>query len=206
MQDFKTQSFINGEWVGSASQIDVLNPATGESLASVANASISDCLQAVDAADAAFVSWRATAPRVRAEILRKAFEIMISEQEQLARLITLEMGKILADSRAEVAYAAEFFRWFSEEAVRIDGDYRRAPGGANWLMVSRQPVGVSLLATPWDFPAAMATRKIGPALAAGCTVVRSCSHKQHHVSLIAVWNWVAMRRSSCLAMPMLMRQ
>ncbi|MEI7966328.1 MAG: aldehyde dehydrogenase family protein, partial [Actinomycetota bacterium] len=123
MQDVKTQSFINGEWVGSANQIDVLNPATGKSLASVANASISDCLQAVDAADAAFISWRATAPRVRAEILRKAFEIMIAEQEQLARLITLEMGKILADSRAEVAYAAEFFRWFSEEAVRIDGDY-----------------------------------------------------------------------------------
>ena len=171
MQDFKTQSFISGEWVGSANQIDVLNPATGKSLASVANASISDCLLAVDAADAAFISWRATAPRVRAEILRKAFEIMIAEQEQLARLITLEMGKILADSRAEVAYAAEFFRWFSEEAVRIDGDYRRAPGGANWLMVSRQPVGVALLATPWNFPAAMATRKIGPALAAGCTVV-----------------------------------
>ena len=171
MQDVRTQSFINGEWVGSANQIDVLNPATGKSLASVANASISDCLLAVDAANAAFVSWRATAPRVRAEILRKAFEIMIAEQEQLARLITLEMGKILADSRAEVAYAAEFFRWFSEEAVRIDGDYRRAPGGANWLMVSRQPVGVALLATPWNFPAAMATRKIGPALAAGCTVV-----------------------------------
>ena len=97
MQDVKTQSFINGEWVGSSNQIDVLNPATGKSLASVANASIADCLLAVDAADAAFVSWRTTAPRVRAEILRKAFEIMITEQEQLARLITLEMGKILAD-------------------------------------------------------------------------------------------------------------
>ncbi|MFM8520504.1 MAG: aldehyde dehydrogenase family protein, partial [Acidimicrobiaceae bacterium] len=119
----------------------------------------------------AFNSWKTTAPRVRAEILRKSFEIMIAEQESLARLITLENGKVLSDARAEVAYAAEFFRWFSEEAVRIDGDYRRAPSGANWLMVSRQPVGVSLLATPWNFPAAMATRKIGPALAAGCTVV-----------------------------------
>ena len=127
MNNLRTESFINGEWVGSVNQIDVLNPATGESLASVANTSISDCLRAVDAADTAFVSWRATAPRMRAEILRKAFEIMMAEQEQLARLITLEMGKILADSRAEVAYAAEFFRWFSEEAVRIDGDYRRAP-------------------------------------------------------------------------------
>jgi succinate-semialdehyde dehydrogenase/glutarate-semialdehyde dehydrogenase len=113
---------------------------------------------------------------VRAEILRKAFDIMIAEQEELARTITLEMGKVLSDARAEVAYAAEFFRWFSEEAVRIDGDYRRAPSGSNWLLVSRQPVGVALLATPWNFPAAMATRKIGPALAAGCTVVLKPAH------------------------------
>jgi succinate-semialdehyde dehydrogenase/glutarate-semialdehyde dehydrogenase len=124
----------------------------------------------------AFVSWKNTAPRVRAEILRKAFDIMIAEQEELARTITLEMGKVLSDARAEVAYAAEFFRWFSEEAVRIDGDYRRAPSGSNWLLVSRQPVGVALLATPWNFPAAMATRKIGPALAAGCTVVLKPAH------------------------------
>jgi succinate-semialdehyde dehydrogenase/glutarate-semialdehyde dehydrogenase len=122
------------------------------------------------------VSWKNTAPRVRAEILRKAFDIMIAEQEELARTITLEMGKVLSDARAEVAYAAEFFRWFSEEAVRIDGDYRRAPSGSNWLLVSRQPVGVALLATPWNFPAAMATRKIGPALAAGCTVVLKPAH------------------------------
>jgi succinate-semialdehyde dehydrogenase/glutarate-semialdehyde dehydrogenase len=124
----------------------------------------------------AFVSWKNTAPRVRAEMLRKAFDIMIAEQEELARTITLEMGKVLSDARAEVAYAAEFFRWFSEEAVRIDGDYRRAPSGSNWLLVSRQPVGVALLATPWNFPAAMATRKIGPALAAGCTVVLKPAH------------------------------
>jgi succinate-semialdehyde dehydrogenase/glutarate-semialdehyde dehydrogenase len=122
------------------------------------------------------VPWKNTAPRVRAEILRKAFDIMIAEQEELARTITLEMGKVLSDARAEVAYAAEFFRWFSEEAVRIDGDYRRAPSGSNWLLVSRQPVGVALLATPWNFPAAMATRKIGPALAAGCTVVLKPAH------------------------------
>jgi succinate-semialdehyde dehydrogenase/glutarate-semialdehyde dehydrogenase len=159
-----------------SSQIEVLNPATGLAIGTVVNASISDCLQAVDMANDAFVPWKNTAPRVRAEILRKAFDIMIAEQEELARTITLEMGKVLSDARAEVAYAAEFFRWFSEEAVRIDGDYRRAPSGSNWLLVSRQPVGVALLATPWNFPAAMATRKIGPALAAGCTVVLKPAH------------------------------
>lgn len=149
---------------------------TGKSIAQVANATVGECLAAVDAAHGAYSSWRITAPRQRAEILRKAFEIMIAEQEDLARLITLENGKILSDARGEVAYAAEFFRWFSEEAVRIDGDYRRAPSGANWLLVMRQPVGVALLATPWNFPAAMATRKIGPALAAGCTVVLKPAH------------------------------
>ena len=159
-----------------SSQIEVLNPATGLAIGTVDNASIADCLHAVDMANDAFVPWKNTAPRVRAEILRKAFEIMIAEQEELARTITLEMGKVLSDARAEVAYAAEFFRWFSEEAVRIDGDYRRAPSGSNWLLVSRQPVGVALLATPWNFPAAMATRKIGPALAAGCTVVLKPAH------------------------------
>ena len=159
-----------------SSKIEVLNPATGLAIGTVSNASISDCLQAVEMAYDAFVPWKNTAPRVRAEILRKAFDIMIAEQEELARTITLEMGKVLSDARAEVAYAAEFFRWFSEEAVRIDGDYRRAPSGSNWLLVSRQPVGVALLATPWNFPAAMATRKIGPALAAGCTVVLKPAH------------------------------
>ena len=159
-----------------SSQIEVLNPATGLAIGTVDNASIADCLHAVDMANDAFVPWKNTVPRVRAEILRKAFEIMIAEQEELARTITLEMGKVLSDARAEVAYAAEFFRWFSEEAVRIDGDYRRAPSGSNWLLVSRQPVGVALLATPWNFPAAMATRKIGPALAAGCTVVLKPAH------------------------------
>ena len=159
-----------------SSQIEVLNPATGLAIGTVDNASIADCLHAVDMAHDVFVPWKNTAPRVRAEILRKAFDIMIAEQEELARTITLEMGKVLSDARAEVAYAAEFFRWFSEEAVRIDGDYRRAPSGSNWLLVSRQPVGVALLATPWNFPAAMATRKIGPALAAGCTVVLKPAH------------------------------
>ena len=171
-----TGSLIGGEWVSGSSTIDVINPATGGVLATVSNATISDCLAAVDAAERAFESWSKTAPRVRGEILRRAYELMISEHEALSQLITLEMGKVITDARAEVAYAAEFFRWFSEEAVRIDGDYRRAPNGNNWLLVTRQPVGVSLLATPWNFPAAMATRKIGPALAAGCSVVLKPAH------------------------------
>lgn len=173
----RTENLIGGAWESSDSSIEVLNPTTGEPITAVANASVGDCLRAVDAADRAFDAWRSVAPRARGEILRRAFELMMADQERLATIITLEMGKVIGDSRAEVAYAAEFFRWFSEEAVRIDGDYRRAPGGANWLMVSRQPVGVALLATPWNFPAAMATRKIGPALAAGCTVVLKPAHE-----------------------------
>lgn len=151
--------------------INVTNPFDQSVVGTVPHATVDDCVAAVEVAHDAFPTWRTTAPRHRAEILRKAFELMIAEHESLAQLIVRENGKVLADARAEVTYAAEFFRWFSEEAVRIDGDYRRAPSGANWLLVSRQPVGVALLATPWNFPAAMATRKIGPALAAGCTVV-----------------------------------
>lgn len=151
--------------------IEVINPFDQSVVGVVPHATIRDCLVAVDSAEAALPSWRTTAPRVRAEILRKAFELMTAEHDTLARLIVRENGKVLADAKAEVTYAAEFFRWFSEEAVRIEGDYRRAPSGANWLLVSRQPVGVALLATPWNFPAAMATRKIGPALAAGCSVI-----------------------------------
>jgi len=173
----RTGLFIDGAWRDGARRIGVVNPATGSTFAEVSVASVEDCLDAVSAAGAAFPAWRATAPRVRGEVLRRAYELMVAEAEPLARTITMEMGKVLADSRAEVLYAAEFFRWFSEEAVRIDGDYRRAPGGANWLMVSRQPVGPALLATPWNFPAAMATRKIGPALAAGCTVVLKHAHE-----------------------------
>ena len=153
------------------SVIEVLNPFDQSIVGTVPHAQIEDCLNAVDRAHQSFATWRTTAPRERAEILRRAFQLMIAEHDQLSRLIVQENGKVLADAKAEVTYAAEFLRWFSEEAVRIDGDYRRAPSGANWLLVSREPVGVSLLATPWNFPAAMATRKIGPALAAGCTVV-----------------------------------
>ena len=152
-------------------EIKIVNPATGETVGTAPNHSVAECMDAVEAVAAAFPVWRATAPRARGEVLRRAFELMIAEQEDLARLIVRENGKVLADARAEVAYAAEFFRWFSEEAVRIDGDLRRAPNGTNWLAVTREPVGPALCITPWNFPAAMATRKIGPALAAGCTVV-----------------------------------
>ncbi|NDF71906.1 MAG: aldehyde dehydrogenase family protein [Actinobacteria bacterium] len=120
--------------------IDIKNPYDGSLVGRVPRADIADCLAAVDRADTTFASWRATAPRVRAEVLRKAWELMMADHESLARTIVQENGKVLADAKAEVTYAAEFFRWFSEEAVRIDGDYRRAPSGANWLLVSRQPV------------------------------------------------------------------
>jgi succinate-semialdehyde dehydrogenase / glutarate-semialdehyde dehydrogenase len=173
----KTDSFIDGSWAGAERQLTVVDPATELPVAEVANASVADCLAAVRAADRAFASWRQTAPRQRGEILRRAFELMMARQRELAELISRENGKVLADALAEVAYAAEFFRWYGEEAVRIDGEYRRAPSGAYWILVTRQPVGVSLLITPWNFPAAMATRKIGPALAAGCTVVLKAAHE-----------------------------
>jgi succinate-semialdehyde dehydrogenase/glutarate-semialdehyde dehydrogenase len=150
---------------------DVYDPATTDIVAQVADATVDDAIAAVDAAAAAGPAWAATAPRVRAEVLRRAFTLMTERAEPLARLITIENGKALRDARAEVAYAAEFFRWYAEEAVRADGTVGTAPSGANRILVLRQPVGVCVLVTPWNFPAAMATRKIGPAVAAGCTVV-----------------------------------
>jgi len=157
--------------------ICIVNPATGDLEGEVPNHTVDQCLEAAQKASETFITWRTTLPRKRAEILRRAFEIMIAEQEQLATLIVRENGKVLSDARAEVAYAAEFFRWFSEEAVRIDGDLRQAPNGTNWLAVTREPVGVALCITPWNFPAAMATRKVGPALAAGCTVLLKAAHE-----------------------------
>lgn len=152
-------------------RIPVYDPATGEEIACVASASVADGLAAVTAAHEAASGWAATAPRARSEILRRAFELMTGRAEELAALIVLENGKTLVDARAEVAYAAEFFRWYAEEAVRAGGTVQTAPSGANRILVLRKPIGVSVLVTPWNFPAAMATRKIGPALAAGCTVV-----------------------------------
>lgn len=157
--------------------IQIVNPANGSLVSAVHNHSVQECVAAAEVASTALTAWRKTLPRQRGEILRKAFEIMVAEQEALAELIVSENGKVLSDARAEVAYAAEFFRWFSEEAVRIDGDLRQAPNGTNWLAVIREPVGVALCITPWNFPAAMATRKVGPALAAGCTVLLKAAHE-----------------------------
>ncbi len=151
--------------------LEVADPATGEVIATVSSATAEDAIAAVAAAHEAGPAWAATAPRVRGEVLRRTFERMIAERDEIAELIVLESGKSWADAVAEVNYAAEFFRWFSEEAVRIDGGIVRAPAGDKNIITLRQPVGVSILVTPWNFPAAMATRKIGPALAAGCTVV-----------------------------------
>jgi succinate-semialdehyde dehydrogenase/glutarate-semialdehyde dehydrogenase len=149
----------------------VTDPSDESVIANVQVSSDKECADAVDAADRAFKSWAKTAPRVRGEILRKAFEIMVAEADRLAEIVSRENGKVLTDSKGEILYAAEFFRWFSEEAVRINGEYRTSPNGDKKIVVTKQPIGVSLLITPWNFPAAMATRKIGPALAAGCTVI-----------------------------------
>ena len=167
------QLYIGGRWVDSSDNaaFAVVDPVTGEPFATVADASVTDSLAAVGAAHDAFASWAATPPRARAEVLRRAFSLMTERSEELARLVVRENGKALADARAEISYAAEFFRWYSEEAVRIDGALGLSPSGNNRIVVARQPIGVCLLVTPWNFPAAMATRKIGPALAAGCTVV-----------------------------------
>ena len=167
----KTQLFIDGKWLDGTSTIAVTDPSDNSTIANVAVASDEHCAAAIDAASNAFKSWAKTAPRVRAEILRKAFEIMVAEADRLAEIITKENGKVLSDAKGEILYAAEFFRWFSEEAVRINGEFRTSPNGDKRILVTKQPIGVSLLITPWNFPAAMATRKIGPALAAGCTVI-----------------------------------
>ncbi len=180
-----TQQFIGGEWRdGSKGSFDVLNPATGEAICSVPRAGADDVAAAVSAAAQAHPGWAASPPRERAEVLRKTFELMVARREELAYLMSLEMGKSLTDARGEATYAAEFFRWFSEEAVRVGGELRTAPSGANRILTFRKPVGVALLLTPWNFPAAMATRKIGPALAAGCTVVLKPAHETPLTALL----------------------
>ncbi|WP_243769847.1 NAD-dependent succinate-semialdehyde dehydrogenase [Amycolatopsis acidicola] len=165
--------FIGGKWVPAAGgrTFGVEDPATGEVLCQVADATPQDGMAALDAAVAAQQEWAATAPRERSEILRRAYELLNARNEDLALLMTLEMGKPLAEARGEISYAAEFFRWFAEEAVRIDGGYQTAPNGAGRFLVTKQPVGPTLLITPWNFPMAMGGRKIGPAIAAGCTMV-----------------------------------
>jgi succinate-semialdehyde dehydrogenase/glutarate-semialdehyde dehydrogenase len=168
-----TGLFIGGSWraaTGGAT-LPVDDPATGTTLTEVADATADDAVAALDAAVAARETWAAHPPRERGEILRRAFELITRRTDDLALLMTLEMGKPLAESKAEVAYAAEFLRWFSEEAVRIDGRFAASPDGRSRLLTMRQPVGPCLLITPWNFPLAMGTRKIGPAVAAGCTMV-----------------------------------
>jgi succinate-semialdehyde dehydrogenase/glutarate-semialdehyde dehydrogenase len=167
------QLFLGGEWrdASDGGTFEVDNPATGEVIATVASATLDDGRRALDAAEKAFPAWAALKPRERGEILRKAFDLIIAQKEELARLITLENGKALPDSRGEIAYAAEFFRWSSEEAARVIGDLYLGPSTGARILVDHRPAGIAVLITPWNFPAAMATRKIGPALAAGCPVI-----------------------------------
>ena len=167
----RTQLYIDGQWVDGNGTLDVIDPSDGSVIAKVATAGDAEIEAALAAADRAAPAWAKTAPRVRGEILRKAFELMTQEADYLAELISKENGKALPDAKGEVAYAAEFFRWFSEEAVRIAGDFRMSPSGDKRILVTHQPVGLSILITPWNFPAGMATRKIGPAIAAGCTMI-----------------------------------
>jgi succinate-semialdehyde dehydrogenase/glutarate-semialdehyde dehydrogenase len=167
----RTKMYIDGQWVDGISTMPVTDPSDGSVIAEVAIAGPEQCESAVAAADRAAADWAKTAPRVRSEILRKAFEIMVAEADAIATIVSKENGKVLTDAKGEVMYAAEFFRWFAEEAVRVPGDFRKSPSGDKRILVTHQPIGVSLLITPWNFPAAMATRKIGPAIAAGCTMI-----------------------------------
>lgn len=172
-QNLVTDLYVDGEWRPGASgdRFDVLNPATEEVLASVASAELTDADAALDAAEAAFADWAGRTPRQRSEILRKAWELMTARLDEFARLITLENGKAGSDARGEATYAAEFFRWFAEEAVRADGLITQAPASGARIIVQHKPAGIAVLVTPWNYPAAMGTRKIAPALAAGCPVI-----------------------------------
>ncbi|SEB50639.1 NAD-dependent succinate-semialdehyde dehydrogenase [Microbacterium hydrocarbonoxydans] len=173
LDSIPTGLFIGGEWIDgeTGATFDVHDPATGAVIRTIADATPGDGIRALDAAVAAQDSWAATAPRTRSDILRRAFDLVQEHKEDLALLMTLEMGKPLAEARGEVGYGGEFLRWFSEEAVRISGRYGINPEGTGHMVVSQRPVGPSFFVTPWNFPFAMATRKIAPALAAGCTVV-----------------------------------
>jgi succinate-semialdehyde dehydrogenase/glutarate-semialdehyde dehydrogenase len=172
LNEVPKQLYIGGEWRdGAKGTLGVEDPSTGETLTEIADASEGDARQALDAAVENAAEWAAHPPRERGEILRRAFETIVARADELALLMTLEMGKPVAESKAEITYAAEFLRWFSEQAVRIDGRYAVAPNGQGRLLTMKQPVGPCLLITPWNFPLAMGTRKVGPAIAAGCTMV-----------------------------------
>ncbi len=183
---------IGGEWVDTARHLDVHNPATEELLSAIGDASVEDALQAVGAAHDALGPWADSSPRERAEVLRRSFEIMTAEIEDCARLIVLENGKAWSDAMGEATYAAEFFRWFSEEACRVAGDFRTAPGGDKTIVVDHRPMGLAYMITPWNFPAAMATRKLAPALAAGCTAVLKPAAE---TPLTALWVAEVMQRA-----------
>jgi succinate-semialdehyde dehydrogenase/glutarate-semialdehyde dehydrogenase len=183
----RKQLFIGGEWRDAAGSrtLPVEDPSTAETLCEVADATPQDARAALDAAVAAQPAWAAHPPRERGEILRRSYEAVMARSDELALLMTLEMGKPVAESQAEIAYAADFLRWFSEEAVRVEGRFATAPNGKGRMLTMRQPVGPCLLITPWNFPLAMGTRKIGPAIAAGCTIVVKPA-KQTPLSMLAL--------------------
>lgn len=186
-----SQLYIAGKWVDAenGATFDVIDPATGKVLKTISDASPADGMKVMAAAHETQDSWAKTAPRVRAEILRAAFEKVTAMADDFAILMSLEMGKPFAEAKGEVAYGAEFLRWFSEQAPRIDGRYTTAPDGKNRLMVLKKPVGPALLITPWNFPLAMATRKIGPAIAAGCTSILKPANLTPLTSLLFTKSW-----------------
>jgi succinate-semialdehyde dehydrogenase/glutarate-semialdehyde dehydrogenase len=187
VEGVKTQLFIGGEWrdATGGGTLDVEDPATGETIASVADATPEDATAALAAADEAFKTWRNVAPRERGNILRRAYDLIMERQDDLALIMTLEMGKPVAESKAEITYAANFFRWYAEEAVRINGRFTINEAGAGRVLTMQQPVGPCVFITPWNFPLAMGTRKVGPALAAGCTCVVKPA-KQTPLSMLAM--------------------
>jgi len=187
LRGVRTDLYLGGEWQPSSSgrTVPVEDPSTGETIAEVADATADEGLEALRVAAEKQAEWAATAPRERGEVLRRAFELIVQRADDLALLMTLEMGKPIAESKGEVTYGAEFLRWFSEEAVRIDGRFGLAPAGDSRLIVLKQPVGPCLFITPWNFPLAMGTRKIGPAVAAGCTMVVKPA-KQTPLSMLAL--------------------
>ena len=183
---------IDGVWTKTSQRFPVSNPADNSVITEVADATVQDAIASVDSSHEAFKTFSQTSPRSRAEILRKAFEIMTSEIDYCAELISLENGKALKDAKAESVYAAEFFRWFSEEASRVAGDFRYAPNRDKTIITDHKPIGVAALITPWNFPAAMATRKIGPAIAAGCTMILKPASE---TPLTALWIADVMQRA-----------
>jgi len=191
-----TGLLIGGEWLQTEEKLPVMDPATFTVLAEIGNASVADGMDAVTAAYDAFQTWSVTPARVRAEVLRKAFEIMSAELEVCARLISLENGKAWRDAMGEATYAAEFFRWFSEEASRIEGGFRYAPARDKTIITDHRPMGVAFMITPWNFPAAMATRKLAPALAAGCTAVLKPASE---TPLTALWIGEVLQRAGAPA-------